>query len=212
MTSEDAVQALGAWARATIDELIANYDHVPASKPEGLPDVVVEAARTGIAGAEDTRFRYWAQLQQANVYFVESTLSFMVDNSDPASAAALLRSMENRLLMSVIRDATLGGRVPFASPLIEFDFTGPFVEYVDGTKGREMTMTIAVGDLRMAKVTYKGVTKGPRDSRAAITVAGVRLPLDEAVQVDDQKVLDALPEITGHKFDVSGKAAAKPKE
>ena len=74
-------------------------------------------------------------------------MSFMVDNALTDQAAAQLRDFEARLLESVLKDATLGGRVPIASPQMEFDFTAPFVEYEDGTKGREMTMTIAVGHL-----------------------------------------------------------------
>lgn len=146
MNSELAVQGLMEWSQSVLPELVGAYDHVPAVKPQGLPDVVVEAGRSGIQMAPDTRFRYW-DLQQAAIYFVEGSLSFMVDNSDPAAAAAQLRDFETRLRDSVLQDATLGGRVTMASPLMEFDFTSPFVEYGDGTKGREMTMTIAVGDL-----------------------------------------------------------------
>ena len=129
-----------------LPELVATYDHVPSYKPGGLPDVVVEAARTGLDDIAATRFRFW-RIQQRSVYYVEASLSFMVDNADTAAAAAQLRDFEARLFASVIGDATLGGRVPIASPVVEFDFTSPFVEYEDGTKGREMTMTIAVGDL-----------------------------------------------------------------
>ena len=146
MNSEQAVQRLKEWIAEVLPELLAIYDHVPAMKPGGLPDCVVESARTGLDDLAATRFRFW-RIQQRNVYYVEASISFMVDNADTEAAAAQLRDFESRLLRSVLEDATLGGRVPIASPIVEFDFTAPFVEYEDGTKGREMTMTIAVGDL-----------------------------------------------------------------
>lgn len=146
MTSNDATQNLVEWARETLPELQAVYDHVPATKSDGLPDMVAEVARTGVDMGGSERFRFW-DIQQRAIYFVEAELSFMVDNSDTAAAATQLRDFENRLLMGVMEDPTLGKRVPFASPLVSFDFTSPFVEYEDGTRGREMTMTLAVGDV-----------------------------------------------------------------
>ena len=150
MTSEEAVAGTLAWARAVIPELIAAYDHVPTVKSDGLPDLVVELQRSGVDMGGSDRFRFW-DVQQRAIYFCEMELSFMVDNTDTDAAATQLRGFENRLLMAVMGDPTLGNHVPFASPLIEFDFTGPFVEYEDGTRGREMTMTIAVGDLVESK-------------------------------------------------------------
>lgn len=146
MTSEEATVALAAWAQEILPELLTAYDAVPDAKPEGLPDCVVEVARTGVLPPGDTRFALY-QLQQALVYSCEANVSFMVDNADPFAAARLLRSFEDRLIKAALGDPTLGGRVPFSSPQIEFDFTSPLVEYGDGTRGREMTMTIAVGDL-----------------------------------------------------------------
>ncbi len=146
MTSDDASQAVTEWITERVPALIGTYDHVPAEKAMGLPDAVVQILRTGVQMGGGERFAFW-DIQQRAIYAVEMEVSFMVDNSDTQAAAALLREWENTLLMGVMGDPTLGGRVPFASPLVEFDFTAPFVEYEDGTRGREMTMTLAVGDL-----------------------------------------------------------------
>lgn len=147
MTLEEAVTALSAWLPTVAPELTDKvYNHVPGPKPLGLPDCVIEVARTGIEEVGSTRFRFW-DIQQKWVYFVEVSLSFMVDNADTDAAATYLRDLENRLLMGILANPTLDGGVPFASPAVSFDFTAPFVEYEDGTKGREMTMTLAVGDL-----------------------------------------------------------------
>ena len=146
MTSNDATARIVEWARAVLPELTAAYDHVPLGKTNALPDLVAELRTTGVGMGGTDRFRFW-EIQQRAIYFCEFVLSFMVDNDAPEVAAETLRDFENRLLMAVVGDPTLGARVPFASPLVEFDFTSPFVEYEDGTRGREMTMTIAVGEL-----------------------------------------------------------------
>lgn len=146
MTSEEATQSIVTWAKEMLPELAVVYDHVPSAKSDGLPDCVCEVARTGVDMGGSERFRFW-DIQQRAIYFIEAELSIMVDNSDTQAAAAQLRDFENRLLMGVMNDPTLVGRVPFASPLVSFDFTSPFVEYDDGTRGREMTMTLAVGDV-----------------------------------------------------------------
>jgi hypothetical protein len=144
--SNEAVAAVAAWAQATIPALTGAYDHVPVSKEMAMPDVVVEVQRSGVRRSGGDLFAAW-DLQQALIYVVELELSFMVDNADTQAAAQQLRDFETATLLAVLADPTLGDRVPFASPLVEFDFTGPYVEYEDGTKGREMRMTLAVGDL-----------------------------------------------------------------
>lgn len=146
MTSGEAIQALAEWVTEKLPQLAFIYDHAVLAKPEGLPDCVVELRRTGISPPNDTRFSFW-DIQARAVYFVEADLSFMVDNGDTEAAAMELREFEQTLLVGVTQEPTLGSRVPFASPQVDFDFTAPFVEWSDGTKGRVMTMTIAVGDL-----------------------------------------------------------------
>jgi len=147
MTSESVLQAARTWAASVVTDVgDRHYDHIPTRKSLGLPDLVIELRRTGIAISGGERFAAW-DVQQAVIRYYELGLSFMVDNSDTAAAATALRGYENDLTMSVLSDPSLGSRVDFVSPLIEFDFTAPFVEYADGTRGREMSMTMSVGEL-----------------------------------------------------------------
>lgn len=146
MNVEVLPSALVDWASEVLPELAAGYDFVPASKPDPLPDVIVEVVRTAVAANGAEHFPFW-QLQQRHVEVYECSLAFMVDNIDPSAAATQLRNFRDRLRDRALADETLGGRVPFRSPFISFDFSPPFVEYEDGTKGREMTMTLTVGDL-----------------------------------------------------------------
>lgn len=137
--------ALLTWANGVIPELNGSYDYIPASKPEALPDIICEVARTRVQMGGGDEFPMW-NIQQQAVEVYECSLAIMVDNADPQAAAAQLRRFRDLLAAAALTDETLAGEVPFRSPLISFDFTPPFVEYEDGTKGREMTMTLTVGD------------------------------------------------------------------
>lgn len=143
MTQDEIAGGVLAWARATCPALQDGYDHTVSTK-DLLPDVVVEFLGVAIRLA-DPEFPY-ADLQQTMIVRHDIQLSFMADNTDPGAAASLLRGFADALLLSILQDGTLGGRVPFVSPYVNFDYTPPFVQYADGTEGREMTMTLSVAD------------------------------------------------------------------
>lgn len=145
MTAEDAPGKLIDWVEAVIPELAHSYDYVPASKPEGLPDLIVEVARTELERDGAERFGVM-NLQQVFLDVYTCNLSIMVSNDDPAAAALTLRQFRDRLIADARSNPTLRGNVLVASPYMVADFTQPFVEYEDGTRGREMTLTIEVGD------------------------------------------------------------------
>jgi hypothetical protein len=147
ISSSQITDALVDWAREVVPTLEGGYDYVPAEKDEPLPDVVVEVMRTYIdpdaaAGFAEIRI----EQRRVRVWMVD--ISIMVDNADPEAAAAYLRDTGDLLMAAWLApDRSLGGRVPFTSPFASIDSSTPFVEYEDGTKGREMTMSVAVGDL-----------------------------------------------------------------
>ena len=144
MTADEVIEAVVAWALEAVPELVGSYAFAPAGKTEGLPDVVADHATIEYVLDDDRRFP-WLSLQQTVIAVHSIGLSFMVSNEQEAAAAATLRGYSDALAASLLADGTLGGRVPMASPLMTFDFTRPFVEYQDGTRGREVTMELAVG-------------------------------------------------------------------
>ena len=114
-------------------------------------------------------------------------LAFMVDNQDPEAAATSLRSYRDLLSAAVRATPDLGGRVPFRSPFVSFDFTPPFVEYEDGTTGREMTMQLTVGDL--VEVENWLSRRSPmtrRRAQGSVTVDGVKFRSGETQSVDEK--------------------------
>jgi hypothetical protein len=153
MTENEVALELVEWSRATLPELVAGVHYLSAGKTR-LPDVSVDVAEKRIA-RDDERFPY-RQLQQTTIRVFECEAVFVVESEAGPGAPApeadkreteQLRDFGARLEASILNDATLGERVQMASELITFDYRLPFVEYADGTRGRQMTLNMAVAEL-----------------------------------------------------------------
>jgi hypothetical protein len=152
VTNQDVIDAVLAWARDTIPAVAGGYDFVPPGKPEALPDVVVDLESEGFDVGPTPEFP-WPQLQQRDLYVWRLVMSFMVgagkDQATHQAAAHQLRVFAEALRAALAGDPTLGKRVFLASPLsFRIDYTPPFVEWSDGTRGREMTVNLAVAQLQ----------------------------------------------------------------
>lgn len=146
MTENDCAIAVRDWADSVIPALATARHYLPSQKTI-LPDVAVEVEEKSIVMRDD-RFST-RDIQQAALRVFELTLAFMVENSPGADQAESeqLRSFGADLERSLLTDGTLGGRVQMASPIMRFDYRLPFVEYPDGTRGRQMTMSFPVAEL-----------------------------------------------------------------
>lgn len=145
MTSEEIVLGVCSWLMEANPELTHAYAYAPMMKESALPDVVVELDIVTLE-VGDAAFPL-RDIQQRFLTRWQMTVSFMVLNEDPSGAATQLRTFADRCVDEILADSTLRGRVPFVSPFVTFDYTPPFVEYADGTRGREMTMSLSVGEL-----------------------------------------------------------------
>ncbi len=150
MTENECAVAVVAWARAVVPELTQGRSWVSAQK-SGLPDVMGDVAEKSIV-MEDDRFPHLG-IEQAALRVFEVELAFMVDKAvgDPDSSAdeketLKLREFGRLLEVSLLSDGTLGGRVFMASPIATFNYRLPFVQYQDGTRGRQMTLSLAVAE------------------------------------------------------------------
>lgn len=139
------IEGVLSWLREVIPALKGGYAFIPTKTDQELPDVVVDMAGSQLTPA-DPRFAF-LDVQQGWVMVHTLDVSFMVDDQDPEAAAQQLRGFQSAIMASLLRDGTLGGRVPFVSPHVAFDYTLPFVERPDGTLGREMAVTLLVGEL-----------------------------------------------------------------
>ena len=160
MTEQEVAEAMADWLTELLSDtalgngsgLKAAYPYISAEKG-ALPDVMadVREKRVGL-GAEEPFFPL-RQLQQTMIHAFECELSFLVETGNgPAAAAdetALLRLYGATIEAAVIDDASLGERLgdAFCSPIMRFNYDSPFIQYADGTRGRQMVATLAVGEL-----------------------------------------------------------------
>lgn len=149
MNEQQVAEAVRDWARETIPDLTAGYAYLPAQKTT-LPDVAVDLREKRIVLGPDERFPFSA-LDQVSLKVFELVLGFLVEAGTGDSAdedeTQLLQGYGALLEAAVLDDATLGDRVPMASPFIDIVYDLPFIQYPDGVRGRQMTMNMAVGEL-----------------------------------------------------------------
>ncbi len=155
MTEQECAEAVTAWIAEELDELVANYSYLTAQRGS-LPDVMVDVEEKAIT-AGDTSFPF-SQLQNRMLRVFSLTANIMVEQNGGLEEDRLeteqLRDFGSRLEVSGLTDATLGGRVFMLSPLMSFTYALPFVEYPDGTRGRQMQVTLSVGELADQEDSY----------------------------------------------------------
>ncbi len=150
MTNEQAVQAVLAWVTATLPALEGSYDYSPPGKTQALPDVIADLVHEGIVRTDEdfTVLTRVQQIEALRVFTVGVSIMAEAGETDVTAHAATvqLRGFAQALLDAVLADHTLGGRVPFAAPFMSFDYAPPFVEYEDGTRGREIRAEVKVAE------------------------------------------------------------------
>lgn len=144
-TTHEVCGAVLEWVLEAVPELEGGKPYLTETTDYPLPDVLVDCSTAGVT--RDVSDFPHLQIEQAVIYQWTIELSVLADNTDSAAAAQFLRTVETRTIASLLSDGTLGERVPFVSPFVAYDYTPPFIERPDGTRGREMTMAMAVGEL-----------------------------------------------------------------
>lgn len=148
MTEQQVAEAVEAWVAETLDELVESYPYVTAQRGR-LPDAMVDVESKSIS-TSDSAFPF-SQLQQRLLRVFNVSVNIMVEQNggveDDRLETEQLRDFGARLEVSGTTDATLGGRVFMLSPLMDINYSLPFVEYPDGTRGRQMQVALAVGEL-----------------------------------------------------------------
>lgn len=152
MTEAQAEAAVLAWVLATCDDIETGYDYPVGTKDGGLPDAIVVCLRkrrsTGRNEGSDSPL---ADLEQAHIRLFDMAISIMVElgqtEGETRTAHKALEAFGAELEGSMSADATLGGRVFATTPEYTFDYEQPFVEYGDGTRGRDVLLTMTVFEL-----------------------------------------------------------------
>lgn len=148
MNEDDIAVAVVEWAREQLPELNEGRSWLTAHKTK-LPDVVADVAEKAIV-LRDERFPR-LDIEQAALRVFEVEMSFMVDKQTGDTAdreeTMQLRDFGARLEASLASDGTLGDRVFAASPVgATFSYRLPFVQYEDGTRGRQMALSFPIAE------------------------------------------------------------------
>lgn len=148
MSDNECALAVTAWVNEVLPEL-AEARHWVTMQKTRLPDAVVDVEESGIA-LEDSRFSR-RRIQQAALKVFEVAVLLMVEHNEGDEPDRVeqeqLRDFADRLQSSLLSDGTLGSRVQMASPLVRFTYRLPFVQYQDGTRGRQLTVNFPVAEL-----------------------------------------------------------------
>lgn len=151
MTNEQIIDALAVWIGTTVPDVAGKvYKAPPASKDLGLPDCIVGLLSED-PDLDDAQFPALAAIQQVEGYTLRFGLSFMVQVAagveGELAADQLVRGYAEAVKRAVrADDAALGARELIGRGP-SFDYDPPFVQYQDGTRGREMTCQLAVAQL-----------------------------------------------------------------
>ena len=150
MTEREVAEAVSAWVGETLPDLTKTYAFLPATRTT-LPDAAIEVLEKRISRGDDERRFPYNQLQQADLRVFECLVSVIVASDAEGTAdeeeTQQLQSFGAALEAALLEDATLGGRVMMCSPLAVFDYRLPFIQYHDGTRGRQLEANIAVAEL-----------------------------------------------------------------
>lgn len=146
MNEKEVGEAVSEWVQEVCPDINTGYAYPVSSKVGALPDVVAFVTQKRV-GPDHPEFPF-AQLQQSWMRIFNLEVSIMVEaDGDGEAAHTELQGYGQSLEAAVTADATLGGRVPMASPQVVFDYSTPFIEYQDGTRGRALFVTMTVGEL-----------------------------------------------------------------
>lgn len=146
MNERDVSEQVIAWVLATCPEIKTGYPYPVASKLGALPDAVAYVTHKRV-GPDHQEFPY-GELDQYWMRVFNVELSIMVEaDSDGQDAHQQLQAIGDTLEQAIRMDTTLGGRVQMTSEQIEFDYSLPFAEYEDGTRGRMLFCYLTVGEL-----------------------------------------------------------------
>jgi len=156
VNEQDVAVAVKAWLEETLPDLAIVYPHITAGKG-ALPDAAIDVQAKRIVPADLENFPF-RQLEQSwlRVFPVEVSILTALEPTDPEASIeeqsadveereqAQLRGFGAAIEDAIFEDTSLGDRVYMCSPRIEIDYAAPFVEYDDGTRGRQMAASIVI--------------------------------------------------------------------
>lgn len=145
MKANEVATAVESWVNEVVTDLEASYPYVSATKG-ALPDAMIDVQSAVQVEGPDVRFPY-SELQQRLLRVFDVQITIMVADASAAEDTLLLQTWGAELQESLLALPTLKDRVQMASPLCTLDFSLPFIQYPDGTRGRQFALSLSVAEL-----------------------------------------------------------------
>jgi hypothetical protein len=159
VNEQEAAEAVAAFVDETLPDLEGRVsDHVVAGKGQ-LPDAVCDVTQKRVQQGDDDLFPF-ASIQQSwlRIFDVEVSVmtSLELDPGDYASEEALSTAVAEaeqqqlRAFGAALEAAVFAANFKIGScmvsPTMLVDYGAPFVEYDDGTRGRQFVWTFSIGE------------------------------------------------------------------
>lgn len=142
MRTTDLATRLELWAASVVPAL-NTYPNQPPELGKALPIVICEVRRKR---RSTSREMSKLQYQQTAVRLWVVSLLLMVTPEPAWTASQALYGMVDDLEDALVKDSTLGGRVPTCEKDVEATFEPPEVQHADGTVARVATLQLTVGE------------------------------------------------------------------
>lgn len=143
MKTEDVLLAAEAWATEVVPEL-SSYPMAPKDIGKALPLVFSEPQDDRVSVADDD---FPIAYQQTLMRVWTITLRILVDPAEAWTATQTLAGYVDDLGAALRAPShNLGGRVESVLPTYTADYDPPEVQTNDGTRARQVTMTITIGE------------------------------------------------------------------
>lgn len=143
MTDGELADALLAWARSVVTEIVGAYDHLPKRHTQGWPELGVGVMRRALT---DTVVGVGRAGQQQLFDARDCELVVAVKPEPQEAQTDALRDFGGRLLGSIRSDNTLGGRVEVLSPLVAVDYEPGQIVADDGSEALGLTLNLTVAE------------------------------------------------------------------
>jgi hypothetical protein len=144
LTTEQLAITMEEWVAEVVPGF-SRYEHMPTELAKALPMVIGEVVGDEVReGNRDVP--NLGPYQQLLVRTRRVTLLLLVPPEPSWTASQALYSAVDLLGAALRRDPTLGGRVKEASKFYEASYTPPELQHADGTRARQATLTVTVGE------------------------------------------------------------------
>lgn len=143
--TKEVTQDLVDWAAGLVNLDDNKYSFPAEYKDKGLPDVACELVRVRVRqDADDPGWRV-ESVEQKRLRLYEVEIIFMVPPDPPQEATEALTDYIDTVTVNLENNG-LKDKYHLVDANYTANFRPPFIEFDDGTRGRQVTLQLTVGE------------------------------------------------------------------